>query len=99
MTFSFTCSYQEFVVPMNVSCIRIEAYGASGGGSFNSGSWGIGGLGGYISTIIGVIPLQKLFLFVGGQGASRHSDNSISHTTGGFNVGGPLCGPGAGEGG
>jgi Glycine rich protein len=99
LTFSFTGSYQVYVVPQNVSCVRIDAYGASGGNGYNSGQLGRGGLGGYVSTIIEVTPFQNLFLLVGGNGASRDTNYGISHETGGFNGGGSLCGPNTGEGG
>jgi hypothetical protein len=76
--FFFTGDVQEFVVPMNVTRIRIEAWGAQGGpDSFP------GGLGGYAFGETDVTPGETLFVFVGGR-----VPECVAGTGGGFNGGG-----------
>jgi len=77
--FSFTGAVQEFVVPNNVSRIRIEVWGAQGGPDRFPG-----GLGGYAFGEIDVTPGETLFIFVGG----RVPICAEGGTGGGFNGGG-----------
>ena len=84
---------QTYVVPPFVSLVRIDAYGASGGTGYNSGQWGAGGRGGRITALINVSAGQMLYILVGGAGASRNSDYSISTNLGGYNGGGPSRPP------
>ena len=88
---------QTYIVPPFVSSVRIDAYGASGGTGYNSGQWGAGGLGGRITALINVSAGQTLYILVGGAGASRNSDYSISTNLGGFNGGGPSRPPDPGQ--
>jgi Glycine rich protein len=64
-TFMFTGSFSTFEVPSGVSYISVSAYGAQGGSTPHS----IGGLGGYISSTVHVIPGQTLYVYVGGSGS------------------------------
>jgi len=64
-----------------------------GGTGYNSGQWGAGGLGGRITALINVSAGQTLYILVGGAGASRNSDYSISTNLGGYNGGGPSRPP------
>ena len=93
LTFSYTGSVQQWVVPTNVATIKIDAYGAAGG-DFNDGK---GGLGGYISvsniaasSFVG----KTLFIYVGqagayntapglGGGGGRVSGDPYEYTSGG----------------
>jgi len=70
LTFSYTGSVQQWVVPVGLATFTIDAYGAAGGDS----PYALGGLGGYISvsniaasSFVG----KTLFVYVGGAGASR----------------------------
>lgn len=76
--FSFTGAVQEFVVPNNVSRIRIEVWGAQGGPDRFPG-----GLGGYAFGETDVTPGETLFVFVGGR-----VPECVAGTGGGFNGGG-----------
>jgi hypothetical protein len=66
VTFNYTGSTQTWQVPDNVTFIRIQAYGAQGGG--NNGTEG--GLGAYMSGEFMVTPGQQLLILAGGQGES-----------------------------
>ena len=98
-TYAFTGSVQTYTVPAGVSHIVVNAAGAAGGGGFNSNEWDAGGLGGYISTLLSVVPGQVYYVMVGGMGASRNSNYGIAHSSGGYNGGGSCNDPGTGEGG
>lgn len=76
-TFSFTGSYQTYVVPPYVGNLRIDAYGASGGNGYNT--WqatATGGLGGHIAANVSVTPGTTLYVLCGGAGANRDTDGS-----------------------
>lgn len=62
-TFNYTGAMDTYTVPAGVSMIQIECWGAQGE---NSGS-STGGLGGYVSGELAVVPGQQLYIFVGGQ--------------------------------
>ncbi|RYY40479.1 MAG: HYR domain-containing protein [Chitinophagaceae bacterium] len=77
-TFVFTGAVQTFTVPAGVTSIRVDAYGAAGGGSGVLGSYGVfagPGLGGRVQSTLAVMPGDVLFLYVGGKGyaPSMHS--------------------------
>jgi hypothetical protein len=99
VTYQYTGTVQTYTVPTGVMRIEISAAGASGGGGFNSNVWSKGGLGGYIVTLLSVVPGEVYYVYVGGMGASRTSSYSISHSSGGYNGGGSCNDPGTGEGG
>jgi hypothetical protein len=86
VTFNYTGASQAFTVPLGVTSINIDAYGAQGGDAvgfasgWSSGSVSrAGGNGGRLQATLTVTPGQVLNLYVGGQGTT---------TTGGFNGGG-----------
>jgi hypothetical protein len=60
--FSFNGSDQTWPVPVNVTSILVEAYGAQGGNKDVAG-----GLGGKVQAIVKVTPGETLYLMVGGQ--------------------------------
>lgn len=62
-TFDYTGAMETYTVPVGVTSIQIEAYGAQGA---NNGS-STGGRGGYISGEITVTPGDVLNVYVGGQ--------------------------------
>ena len=99
MTYQYTGAVQTYTVPVGVMLIEISAAGAAGGGGYNSNVWSVGGRGGYIKTLLSVSPGQVYYVYVGGMGASRTSGYYISHSSGGYNGGGPCTDPNTGEGG
>jgi hypothetical protein len=72
--FNYTGGLQTYTVPLGVTMIQIEAYGAQGGGS-------TGGLGGYAIADLPVNPGAVLEVHVGGQ-------PTIQEGPGGYNGGG-----------
>jgi hypothetical protein len=64
-TFGPTEEQQEFVVPDGVMTLTVEATGASGGVGIGGSK---GGAGAYVSGDLSVLPGQKLYVEVGGQG-------------------------------
>ncbi|MCB9315720.1 MAG: HYR domain-containing protein, partial [Lewinellaceae bacterium] len=72
--FMYTGSMQTFTVPDGVTEIKVEAWGAQGGGDF-------GGYGGYASALIPVTPNAMLEVHVGGQ-------PTVQLGSGGYNGGG-----------
>ena len=54
-TFDYTGGYQEFVAPYTGEYL-LEVWGAGGGGQHQTGSAGVGGLGGYSK---GIVTLKK----------------------------------------
>ena len=81
ITFNYTGSAQNFVVPACVSSIVVAAYGAEGGSS--NGVAGTGGDGGLAQATIAVTPGETLQVFVGQLGPS-----GSSLVSGGWNGGG-----------
>lgn len=77
LTFDYTGSVQQWVVPTNVSSIDIKAWGAQG--QSNAGGV-LGGLGGFVSGSLSVSAGDVLNIYVGGGG--------IISATGGWNGGG-----------
>ncbi|MBK9300735.1 MAG: T9SS type A sorting domain-containing protein [Bacteroidetes bacterium] len=66
-TFSYTGSMQTFTVPAGITSVNIDAFGAQGGGSEACAppNQEDGGLGGFASGTLSVIPGQVLNIFVG----------------------------------
>ena len=64
-TFPFTGGQQTFPVPVGVTSIQIEAYGAEGGDGNSEG-----GDGGSVTATVNVTPGESLAVFVGGQGGT-----------------------------
>jgi len=77
LTFNYTGGLQTYTVPVGVTSLLIEAWGAQGGTSD-------GGMGGYATGNLSVSPGQVLNVYVGGQGATNGSNG----TAGGWNGGG-----------
>ena len=79
--FAYTGGLQTYTVPVGVTAIQIECWGAQGGGA--TGIDGVpapGGLGGYAIGELTVTPGQVLNVYVGGAGAA--------YGAGGYNGGG-----------
>jgi len=74
-TFNYTGAMQTWTVPVGVTSISIDAYGAQGAngiqGNFDGGYWstlgGVGGLGGRSQGSLVVTPGQTINIYVGGQ--------------------------------
>lgn len=64
--FDYTGSDQQWVVPLGVTQVFIDVFGAQGGSSTSPG-----GLGGKVRAVLNVTPGETLFLMVGGQPNSR----------------------------
>ena len=81
----FTGSVQNFIVPVGVTQIAVQAYGAKGG----DGGYA-GGYGGYVAATLSVNPGQSLYIYVGGAGSSGYYSppGSFAHPSGGYNGGG-----------
>ncbi|MBL0202617.1 MAG: hypothetical protein IPP81_21425 [Chitinophagaceae bacterium] len=81
-TFLYTGAMQTFTVPVGVTSVTIDAYGAQGGNGATGGNASTGGTGGNGTRATGtlaVTPGQVLNIFVGGAGGTP---------TAGFNGGG-----------
>ena len=57
--FNYTGSEHTWTIPLGVTSINVKACGGQGGGTN-------GGLGGYISSVISVVPGAMMFIEVGG---------------------------------
>jgi len=68
-TFSYTGGLQTYTVPIGVTSIQLEAWGAQGGSATGlDGVPATGGLGGYAIGNLAVTPGQILQVYVGGEG-------------------------------
>ena len=87
-TFSYTGSVQSYSVPSGTAAVKLEVWGAEGGGRRTSGNTnsGYGGKGGYS---VGTFPSPSgtLYVCVGGSGSSSTSGTA----SGGYNGGGSGC--------
>ncbi len=83
-TFDYTGSEQVWSVPVN-GYYLIEAWGASGGSSTNSGVTNVGGYGGYSQGVVKLTSNQTLYVNVGGEGVSGTTSTAGN---GGYNGGG-----------
>lgn len=81
LDFAYTGSYQSYTIPQGVYSIKVEAWGAQGGGE-------TGGKGGYATGDIPVTPGEVLRVYVGGRGATGTCVYTSNCMTGGFNGGG-----------
>ena len=93
-TFSYTGAVQNYTVPVGVTTITIDAYGAQGGsyGGFT------GGLGARIKGDVTVTPGQVLSVYVGGQGVPSQNAGGGGGGSGVSNGGTALVVAGAGGG-
>ena len=80
--YSYNGMPSTYVVPLGITQIQIEACGGKGG---DDSGLGLGGYGGFVNTIVTVIPQQQLYVYVGGSGQN-----------GGYNGGGKTSGGGGG---
>lgn len=91
VTYAYTGAIQTFQVPLCVSVIQVDVYGAQGGTDGAS----TGGLGARVQGQLTVIPGETLNIYVGGQGGVGTSSATV-----GWNGGGNVNGVGtAGAGG
>jgi len=92
-TFSYTGGQQTWAVPLCVTSVTVEAWGAQGGGSDCCGGsiQDDGGLGGYAKGTLTVNPGETLYIYVGGKGQVAGA--------GGWNGGGSGAQYGGGGGG
>jgi hypothetical protein len=81
-SFNFTGTPQTWVVPIGVSTVTVEVWGASGGGRVSSER----SLGGYVKATMGVAQGQTIDLYVGGMGTTAGGGYGAA---GGFAGGNP----------
>jgi len=97
-TYNYTGGSQTYTVPAGVSLIRIEAWGAQGGGTYP-------GKGGYIACDAAVSTGLVINIYVGGQGqtgnmvAGGYQYRSGDRSAGGVQSGSATPVPGMGSGG
>jgi PKD repeat protein len=70
ITYNFTGNIENFIVPIGINSIIIEAYGAQGG----NGNPARGGYGSYIKGTFSVTPGETLKIMVGEQGHSNKTE-------------------------
>lgn len=83
-TFDYTGKEQVWSVPVT-GYYLIEAWGASGGSSTNSGVTNVGGYGGYSQGVVKLTSKQTLYVNVGGEGVYGTTSTAGN---GGYNGGG-----------
>src|SRR4051794_18368920 len=84
VTFTFSGANQMFVVPVGVSSLTVDLWGAGGGGTGSSSSI-LGGGGAFMSGILSVTSGEVLTVIVGGGGQSGSTGGGGQ---GGFGGGG-----------
>lgn len=95
-TFNYTGSMQTYTVPIGVTSITVDVYGAQGGFGYNAPN-AIPGRGGRVQATLAVTPGEILNIFVGGQGGPG---GTTVGGTAGYNGGGTGGGwPGGRSGG
>jgi gliding motility-associated-like protein len=99
--FNYTGTNQTFVVPIGVTCINVQAWGAGGGGGGGDTYGGSNGGGGaYSVSTLTVIPGTSLTIIVGGGAAAGTGCFSdAAGGVGGFGLGNGGAGGNAGNGG
>ena len=80
-TFTYTGAVQNWTVPVGVTSIQVECYGAQGGES--QGGTGLYGKGGMAAATVPVTPGSTVYVYVGGKGTTIQVS-----ATGGWNGGG-----------
>lgn len=83
-TFSYTGSDQSFNVPAGCTSVTVKAWGAGGGGAYNSRD---GGAGGFTHGVIDVTTGESLSVVVG-RGGIRNATGSSSAEAGGYGFAG-----------
>lgn len=99
-TFGYTGSVQEYVVPRD-GYYKLEAWGASGGGSTDQTKGSHGGQGGYTAGTVYLTRGTKLFLYVGEAGwytTAIMNDADGSWNGGGARTNSTACGSSTGGG-
>ena len=103
--FSYTGGAQTYNIPVNTEQLKLEVWGAQGGGNQVDGNTngGVGGKGGYsVGTLENLAGVNSLSVYVGGQGQTSNSQSEVA-APGGWNGGGtafastdtdPACGGG-----
>ena len=69
-TFSYSGSIANYVIPSNISRLKVDAYGAQGGHDLCSNGYNYGGLGARMSGTFSVTPGQTIQILAGGQGGN-----------------------------
>ena len=84
--FTFEGAERPYTIPAGISQIKLEVWGAEGGGQRSSGNTyaGFGGKGGYSVGTMPVLGGETLYVYVGGIGG--YSSSGLAY--GGFNGGG-----------
>jgi hypothetical protein len=83
-TFRAVGAMQQFVVPDDVSQVRVYLRGAPGGGELNDWGYAVGGV---VRGVLDVDPGDTLYVYVGGPGLAS-SATGFTGAAGGWNGGG-----------
>ena len=98
-TFSYTGSQQSYSIPSGASALKMEVWGAQGGGrqvdGNTNGGWG--GNGGYsVGTLTNLSGVSSIYVYVGGQGQTSMRQSTTA-APGGWNGGGTAFGSSSGD--
>lgn len=96
VSFDYTGSVQEYVVPDNCTKLQVDCVGGNGGDFISNGNivpekngTFVGGFGGRVECVLNVEPKTILYIYVGGKGESNKTDTSTNYwISGGYNGGG-----------
>ena len=89
--YNYTGSEQEFS-PSFAGKYKVELWGASGGAACTYPDRWLGGLGGYTSGIVELVPSDDLYIYVGQQGSNCTTVNANTYTPSSWNGGGSGSG-------
>ena len=91
MTFTLTSAPQSFLVPAGITSLHVDVAGASGGAQVGPSNQAPG-LGGRVTAILPVTPLETLTIMVGGAGSA----GAAGFNGGGAGGAGPIAANGGG---
>jgi hypothetical protein len=86
-TFTYTGSDQSFVVPTNVTSIKVYIWAAGGQGTTTINGSFYGGAGAYVQGVLAVTPGETLTIYVGQRGTAGPT---FAYKNGGYNSAGDL---------
>jgi hypothetical protein len=99
-TLNYTGAMQTYTVPLGITSLTLEAYGAQGANSIDKLiTNAVGGLGGYTKASMAVTPGQVLYVYVGGAGNISGAGGFNGGGNGGLSTAGGGCSGGYAGGG
>jgi uncharacterized repeat protein (TIGR01451 family) len=91
--YTFTGADQSFTVPQGVTTIKVQSWGAGGGGSRGSTTIGApGGSGAYVEGVVNVTPGSQYVIVVGEGGGADGTPNTSTRCQAAYGFGG-ACPP------